>query len=192
MTTFNYAARDYDTIKSDLLARASRLMPEWTDRDPSDFGMLLVDLWAYMGDVQHYYIDRAAQEAFLATATQRESVLAIANLLDYRPVGRASASGTVTVENTNATAYVVPQYTEFTARYNDKTYTVYAKQAATIPATSSAQVTVGEGAVVEVCFWTVQSEVHRREREVRSLDSSRLRLRGWHQRPGVHVGQQPR
>ena len=147
--TFNYAARDYDSIKTDLLARASRVLPEWTDRDPSDFGMLLVDLWAYMGDIQHYYIDRAATEAFLNTATKRESVLAIANLLDYRPVGRASATGTVTVENTTATDYLVPQYTKFTARSNDKTYDVYAKEAATITASNTGVVTVGEGDIIE-------------------------------------------
>lgn len=148
MTNFNYSARDYDTIKSDLLARAEKVLPEWTERDPSDFGMLLVDLWAYMGDVQHYYIDRSASEAFLETATQRESVLALANLFDYKPVAVAAATGTVTVANSTASDYTVDKDTLFTARANGKNYLVHAADITTIPATGSAGVNVVEGNLI--------------------------------------------
>ena len=58
MANFDYTTRDFDTIRADMLARASAIMPEWTDRDPADFGMLMVDLWAHDADVMHYYIDR--------------------------------------------------------------------------------------------------------------------------------------
>ena len=57
---FDFASRDYENIRRDLLIRAERVLPDWTDRDPSDFTMLLVDLWAYMGDIMHYYIDRVS------------------------------------------------------------------------------------------------------------------------------------
>lgn len=147
--SFNYAARDYDTIKTDLLARAGRVLPEWTDRDPSDFGMLMVDLWAMMGDVMHYYADNAASESFLETATQRESVLAIASLLDYRPVGRASATGTVKVVNESLSAYIVYKDTEFVAIHNASTFTLYAKDTMTVPAQGSLNLPVGEGDLVE-------------------------------------------
>lgn len=121
MTTFDYTSRDYFSIKTDLLARAEQILPEWTSRDQSDFGMLLVDLWAYMGDILHYYIDRAAQESFLETATQRESILAIANLLDYTPAGRRAASTRITLDATNsaatdATPILIPKYTRFLAK----------------------------------------------------------------------------
>lgn len=120
MTTFDYTSRDYFSIKEDLLARASAVLPEWTSRDASDFGMLLVDLWAYMGDVLHYYIDRAAQEAFLSTATQRSSILAIASLLDYTPTGRTPATASITLNATNSAAtdaspILIPRYTRFIA-----------------------------------------------------------------------------
>lgn len=145
MAAFDYTARDYDTIKRDLLARAERVFPEWTDRDPSDFGVLLIDLWAYAADVMHYYIDRAAGEAFLPTATQRESVLALANLLDYVPTGRTSAQAQVTLSNTNSTDYVVPPYTTFLARYDNRTFQCYTKDGGTIPATSTNDITLYEG-----------------------------------------------
>lgn len=120
MSTFDYTSRDYASIQSDLLARASNYIPEWTSRDQSDFGMMMVDLWAYMGDILHYYVDRAAQESFISTATKRESVMAIANLLDYVPQGRrpAQVSISLNAQNTSATdasPIYIPQYTRFLA-----------------------------------------------------------------------------
>lgn len=149
MAAFDYTARDYDTIKRDLLARAERVFPEWTDRDPSDFGMLLIDLWAYAADVLHYYIDRGAAEAFLPTATQRESVLAVANLLDYVPRGRTSAQATLTLTNTNTSPYVVAPYTKFLARYDSKTYNLYTENGGTIDASGNGTVEVLEGKLYE-------------------------------------------
>lgn len=120
MSTFDYTSRDYAAIREDLLARAALVLPEWTSRDTSDFGMLLVDLWSYMGDVLHYYIDRAAKEAFLETATQRESLLAIANLLDYTPVGRTAAVSSITLNASSSLAtdtspILIPAGTRFLA-----------------------------------------------------------------------------
>lgn len=121
MSTFDYTSRDYFSIKQDLLARAESILPEWTSRDNSDFGMLMVDLWAYMGDVLHYYVDRAAREAFLNTATQRESILAIASLLDYIPSGRRSATASITLNASNSAAtdanpILIPKNTRFVAQ----------------------------------------------------------------------------
>lgn len=120
MTTFDYTSRDYTSIQNDLFARAQRQLPEWTSRDTGDFGVLMVDLWAYMGDVLHYYVDRAAGESFLNTATQRESVLAIANLLDYLPSGRRSAKVNIQLDANLTTAsdtnpIFIPRYTRFKA-----------------------------------------------------------------------------
>ena len=146
---FDFAARDFQTIKQDLLRRATTVAPEWTDRDPSDFGMLLVDLWAYMGDILHYYVDRAAGEAFIETATQRESVLAYANLFDYTPNFRKSATGTVTLANAGSSTFTVPVGTEFVARYDDKYYYFFTTEGASVPAEGTALVNVIEGEQVE-------------------------------------------
>ena len=143
--TFNYTSRDYETIRRDLLARASRVLPEWTDRDPADFGMLLVDLWAYIGDGLHYYVDRGAAEAYLPTATQRESVLAFANLLDYVPYGRTSAAGTVTVQNASTTAYAVAPYTAFVAKAGEAVFTTFTESGGVVGATSSNTLDLLEG-----------------------------------------------
>lgn len=120
MTNFDYTSRDFASIQGDLLARAARVIPQWTSRDASDFGMVLVDLWSYMGDVLHYYVDRAAGEAYLETATQRDSVLAIAALMDYLPNYRLSANGQVVVDisdsiATDASPVLIPRNTRMLA-----------------------------------------------------------------------------
>ena len=45
--------------------------------------MLLVDLFAYVGDVIAYYQDRIASESFLDTAVERRSVLNLLRLIGY-------------------------------------------------------------------------------------------------------------
>lgn len=121
MTTFDYTNRDYISIRNDLLNRASVVLPEWSSRDNSDFGMLFVDLVAYMGDILHYYVDQSAKESFLETATKRSSLLAIASLLDYIPHGRTASQTSITLNATNSLAtdaapILIPVNTKFTAR----------------------------------------------------------------------------
>jgi len=125
---FNYASRTYSTIRQDLLNRALDVAPDWTDRDPSDFGMLFVDLWSYMGDIMNYYIDRAGREAFITTATQRESLLAYANMFGYKPNGRRSATATVNISNSSSASvniYEIKEGSKFAAVSEGITYNFY-------------------------------------------------------------------
>lgn len=171
---FDYSSRDYSTIKADLLSRAARVAPEWTDRDPSDFGMVMVDLWAQMGDVLHYYVDRAAGEAVLPTATQRESVLAFANLFDYVPNGRTSAQGTVTLTNTGTTDVSLPQYTRLIARYDNDTYQVYTNDGATIAAGGTSVVGIYEGFIVNSPAETLTNSASGRSSQRYTLTNSNV------------------
>ena len=142
---FDFASRDYENIRRDLLARASRVLPDWTDRDPSDFTMLLVDLWAYMGDILHYYVDRAAGEAFLDTATQKESILALANLFDYTPRTRTPARVTVYVGNSSAASVVIPAGTLFIGEGSDANYEFYSTSSVTVEAGQTGTIQTLEG-----------------------------------------------
>lgn len=116
MMKFDYTNRDYASIREDLLSRASETIPEWTSREATDFGMVFVDLWAYLGDTLHYYLDRVAQEAFLETATQRSSVLALSSLLDYKAEGVNNSTTSVYINPaesicTDENPVLIPRYT---------------------------------------------------------------------------------
>lgn len=147
MATFNYTSRDFSTIKDDLVARAAVSLPEWTDRNGSDFMMSLIDIWAYSADILHFYIDRAATEAFLRTATQRDSVMALANLYDYTPNFRSSSVATVSITNNGASATTIPTGTQLFALDGvDRTYFY-----------TSNDITISSGGTVNVlCYQGVQ------------------------------------
>ena len=89
----DYTSRDFAAIRTQLVGLAKGLMPEWeTAGEAPDMGTLILELFAYMGDVLHFYIDRTASEAFLGTAVRRSSILYIADMLGYTPVGQQAAS----------------------------------------------------------------------------------------------------
>ena len=151
MPSFDYTSRDYLSIRQDLLDRASAVLPEWSNRNSSDFGMVFVDLWAYMGDILHYYVDRAAAETYIGTANNKSSILALANLFDYRPAYQTASTGTVTLAATNPThsdTITIPINTGFIASATDNLPVVYFTTTASAsmgPSVSSVVVQVGEG-----------------------------------------------
>ncbi|HET7110119.1 MAG TPA: putative baseplate assembly protein [Gemmatimonadales bacterium] len=91
----DYSSRDWQSLRADLISAKRTRMPEWTSESPNDFGIMLIELFAYMGDMLSFYQDRVANEAFLDTAVQRSSVYSIARMLDYRPTGLGSATTTL-------------------------------------------------------------------------------------------------
>lgn len=108
----DYTSKDFDGFKASMLDYAARNWPEWTGRNEADFGVMLVELFAYVGDILSYYGDRIGAEAYINTATQRQSVLNLAALLGYIPAGRSSATSTVTLANSSGAPIVVPAGTQ--------------------------------------------------------------------------------
>jgi len=79
----DYLAKDYTSFRQLMLDRMSLLLPDWTERNPADLGVTLVELLAYAGDQLSYQQDAIATEAYLGTARRRVSVRRHARLLDY-------------------------------------------------------------------------------------------------------------
>ena len=108
----DYTSRDYASIREDLIDLIPEYAPLWTNRDPADFGMTILETFSYMGDILNYYIDKSANEAFISTASQRDNVLQIAKLLGYKPTESTAATVTVTFTNTSASPITVPALTQ--------------------------------------------------------------------------------
>ena len=79
----DYLAKDYSSFRQLMLDRMAVLTPAWTERNPSDLGIVLVELLAYVGDYLSYQQDATATEAYLGTARKRASVRRHARLVDY-------------------------------------------------------------------------------------------------------------
>ena len=80
----DYLAKDYDSFRQLMLDRMAALAPDWTERNPADDHVALVELLAYVGDHLSYYQDAVATESYLGTARLRVSARRHARLLDYR------------------------------------------------------------------------------------------------------------
>ena len=80
----DYLAKDYASFRRLLLDLIPQRNPGWTERNPADLGMVLVELLAYQGDQLSYFQDAVATEAYLDTCRHRLSARRHARLVDYR------------------------------------------------------------------------------------------------------------
>lgn len=79
----DYLAKDYASFRRMMLDLLPQLNPSFTERNPADIGITLLELFAYVGDHLSYYQDAVASEAFLETLRQRISARRHARLIDY-------------------------------------------------------------------------------------------------------------
>ncbi|MCG2622422.1 baseplate J/gp47 family protein [Arthrobacter sp. I2-34] len=94
----DYTGRDYEGILKALRGQVPRKLPEWQDYlNEADFGNVLLQLFAHLGDVLSYYQDRVANESFLATATTRRSVIEHLRLIGYPMRTAAPAAAMLTI-----------------------------------------------------------------------------------------------
>ena len=57
---------------------------EWSSKGRRDYAVVLVEMWAYLQDILSYYSERIINEAYIETASLRESVLALSELINYK------------------------------------------------------------------------------------------------------------
>ena len=104
--SIDYTSRDFYSLREELInlvkARVNADSSKtWTGDDPSDFGVALLEAFAYIGDLTNYYIDRIANETYLPTATQRVNILNLASLYGYTPTGFRAAQVEITFTNSS-------------------------------------------------------------------------------------------
>jgi hypothetical protein len=114
----DYTNRDYNSLLTSLLDLAAQKLPEWTDRSENDLGRLLLELFAYTGDVLLYYQDRIANEAFLSTAVERRSVIDLLALIGYTLATPAPAAVDLqlTVPNNSTDAIIIQVGAQFATK----------------------------------------------------------------------------
>lgn len=109
----DYLSRDYAGLRQSLLTYAQQTFPDWQPSSEGDFGLVMLELWAYMGDIISYYTDRAQFENYLPTATQRDSILNLAFMLGYIPNAGTPAQGTVNLTSNKGSAEItIPEGTQ--------------------------------------------------------------------------------
>jgi len=87
--------KDFDALRVRLIALARSVFPDWSDFAVASFGNVLLELYAFVGDVVGYYLDNQARESRLVTATQRKNVIALARMLGYKLHGARAATAQI-------------------------------------------------------------------------------------------------
>ena len=67
----DYLAKDYQSFRRMMLDLIPGRNPNWTERNPADVGIALVELFAYAGDYLSYFQDAVGTEAYLDSCQHR-------------------------------------------------------------------------------------------------------------------------
>ena len=95
--TLNYTDKDFDALRARLFNIIPSAFPDWTDFQIANFGNLLVEMTAFVGDVLMFYQDNQAQESRWSTAQLRRSLLSLLKLVPYIPPGAAASTAQLVV-----------------------------------------------------------------------------------------------
>jgi hypothetical protein len=102
---------------------------------------VLLDVLAYNTHYNAYYVNMLANEMFLDTAQQRDSVVSHAKLVGYTPVSAIGASSNVAITFTGVDAGVsqitIPKNSKFTTTVDDVTYTYVTPEANILRSTTN-------------------------------------------------------
>ena len=109
----NYVDYDFADLVTTLQNNLSANQSAWKDMYRSGTGQMLIELFAAVGVLVLYYIERRAEESYLPTAQNYSSVVNLVSLLGYVPSRNISSIGNLLFTlNTPATNIVyIPLYT---------------------------------------------------------------------------------
>lgn len=94
----NYYNKDFTRIREDLINYAKTYFPNsGNDFSPASPGMMFIEMASYVGDLLSFYLDKQIQETFIETATERENIIQLANMLGYTHKNITPASVTLSV-----------------------------------------------------------------------------------------------
>jgi len=81
-----YIGKDFPTIRKNLIDFAKTYYPTtFNDFNEASPGMMFLETTAYVGDLLSFYLDKQFKETLLPYATERKSVVSLAQTLGYKP-----------------------------------------------------------------------------------------------------------
>lgn len=90
--TLDKTDKDFQTILARMRNLIRSVFPKWTEENVANFGNILVELIAHVGDLKSFYIDKWARESRIETAQLRRSLIGLTKLIGYRPGGATAAT----------------------------------------------------------------------------------------------------
>ncbi|MEM9302724.1 MAG: putative baseplate assembly protein [Pseudomonadota bacterium] len=115
----DYLKRDWSGFRQLMLDRMSTTMPGWTERNPADLGVALVEALADGADRTSWFQDAVGTESFFERARYRQSLIRHARLLGYRPGEGTNARAAIALtagQDRNGAPDILPRGTRFLTR----------------------------------------------------------------------------
>lgn len=107
----DYTDKDFDSLLARLQNVVQSVFPEWTDFNRANFGNILLELFAFVGDITTFYQDAQARETRIITARRRKNLLALGKLIGFEPKGNtpAQADESFTLAAVPANDVIIPE-----------------------------------------------------------------------------------
>jgi uncharacterized phage protein gp47/JayE len=152
LPALNFSGRDFTTEFERLLVLLRQQLPEYTDLNHSDMGVLLIGLLSRHVDQEHSYIDRIAAETFVNYAKFKKSLISLGTLVGYVPVSASPASTRLLLTRINGItgAIEIPKYSEFTR--SDSLAYLTVEDTSIAAGVDSVEVDAIQGVVIERTF----------------------------------------
>jgi len=150
---------DFEDIRTNLKSYLSS-QNQFSDYDFEGSAMaVLLDVLAYNTHYNSFYINMLANEMFLDTAQQRDSVASFAKSLGYTPISAVGASANVSltftgIDSSTVSQFTIPKNSTFTTTIDDIQYTYVTPEAFTVVKSGGASptytknITIKEGTPV--------------------------------------------
>lgn len=100
----DYTDRDFAALRARLFSLIRSAFPQWSGEDVKTFGNILVESFAFVGDVLGKYQDAQARESRWTQATQRKNLLALSKLVGYVPSGATASLVDATISTRDGSA----------------------------------------------------------------------------------------
>lgn len=116
---FSYTKRDYEQSRREGLAKIPIISSgKWTDLNPTDPGIIILDYVHALVDMVNYYQDHQALEAFITTARERANIFRLAKQLSYSIRSATCAKCDVTFNSVFSYDHPIkiPKYTGVTSK----------------------------------------------------------------------------
>jgi hypothetical protein len=82
----NYTSQDYNSIRTRMLELLkSNFANDFNDFTESSLAVMLIECWAFLGDLLSFKIDQIANELFIDTVTEPENAFRLAKLVGFKP-----------------------------------------------------------------------------------------------------------
>lgn len=90
--SLDYTDRDFDALRARAEQLISAAFPEWDTETVADMGMILVDFFCFIGDVNGFYQNAQARETRWSQARQRKNILSLVKMIGYEVTGATAAT----------------------------------------------------------------------------------------------------